>query len=105
MKYFYKKIVNTPLSLILLPCILMLAGSCEEQPTDYRSFLEEKELVYPAAVVRVEPGPGRYRVSLKWKRSPAPSVLNLAYNGLIAGIPAVPTGTRPHSPQYWSTPT
>src|SRR3546814_19709366 len=74
MKYFYKKIVNTPLRLILFPCILMLAGSCEEQSTDYRSFLEEKEIVYTAAVVRVEPGPGRYRALLEWNRSPEHSV-------------------------------
>src|SRR3546814_11987116 len=74
MKDFYKKIIDTPLRRILFPCKLMLPDSCEEQPTNYRSFWEEKEIVYPAAVVRVEPGPGRYRVLLKWKRSPDPSV-------------------------------
>src|SRR3546814_16961027 len=59
---------------MLLTMLHMLAGSCEEQSTDYLYVLEEKEIVDPAAFVRVDPVPGRYLVLLKWKRSPDPSV-------------------------------
>lgn len=54
--------------------LLMIAGACEKQPTDYRSFLNEQEIIYPAAAANIETGPGKNRVLLKWKRNPDPSI-------------------------------
>lgn len=69
MKCIYSKLSNSVLLIVILLC-----GSCEKQPTDYRSFLKDQEVVYPAAASGVETGPGNQRVLLKWARNPDPSI-------------------------------
>lgn len=69
MKRIYKNSGN-----LLLLLIILLAGSCEKQPTDYRSFINGHEKTYPAAVNNVQIFPGNNRLLLKWTPNSDPSV-------------------------------
>ncbi len=48
--------------------------SCSKKPTDYRSFLNGSEIVYPGSVSSISEYPGNGRIQLGWSPSPDPSV-------------------------------
>lgn len=60
-------------SLYLLAGLLSLLA-CSKKPTDYREFLEGKELIYPGAISGARALPGNSRLQLIWHPSPDPSI-------------------------------
>lgn len=61
-------------ALLLLTYIILVANSCSKKPTDYRSFLDGKEVVYPGVVSNIQANPGNQRLLLKWTPNSDPSV-------------------------------
>lgn len=54
--------------------LFVLIMACSKKATDYRSFLDGKELVYPGVVSNPSAFPGKGRIMLEWHPSPDPSV-------------------------------
>ncbi len=56
--------------------LLVVAGfiSCDKSATDFRKFLNGKELVYPGVVNNPHSDPGNLRTELLWNPSPDPSI-------------------------------
>ncbi|RXK85526.1 DUF4998 domain-containing protein [Filimonas effusa] len=60
-----------------LTCFITVAGlllSCNRKADDFRSFLENKELIYPGMVSNVKVLPGKNRLLLQWNPSPDPTI-------------------------------
>ncbi|HVU56248.1 MAG TPA: DUF4998 domain-containing protein, partial [Puia sp.] len=60
-------------SWILLACFIAVWG-CSKKATDYRSFLDNKEIVYPGRIGNPQVLPGNGRLMLVWSPSPDPSI-------------------------------
>src|SRR5882757_2081366 len=58
---------------ITLALIIQVLG-CSRKPTDYRSFLEGGEIVYPGLISNPAVLPGNGRLMITWHPSPDPSV-------------------------------
>ena len=58
--------------LFLLGCTAMLG--CEKYDTDYKNFLDEKEIVYPGRVSSITYKAGNLRTALQWHASPDPNI-------------------------------
>jgi hypothetical protein len=50
------------------------AGGCNKKPTDYRSFLNGQEIIYPGKIINPSVATGNLRLLLTWNPSPDPSV-------------------------------
>jgi Domain of unknown function len=53
---------------------LLIMFSCQKKPTDYRSFLNGEERIYPGIVANAKALPGNGRLMLTWSPNPDPSV-------------------------------
>jgi len=67
MKNYYRN------SWILLACFITIWG-CSKKPTDYRSFLNNSEIVYPGKIGIPQTFPGNGRLMLTWHPSSDPSI-------------------------------
>jgi len=67
MKNYYKYIY------LAIACFAAVWG-CSKKPTDFRSFLEGQEIVYPGVVSNPAVLPGNGRLMLTWLPSPDPSI-------------------------------
>jgi hypothetical protein len=71
--------------------------SCSKKATDYRSFLDGHETIYPGTVSNVQVSPGDGRLQISWQASPDPSITGYTVfwnNGLDSiSLPAVKTDT------------
>src|SRR5216684_1504254 len=67
MKNYYRN------SWILLACFITVWG-CSKKPTDYRSFLNNSEIVYPGKIAIPQAFPGNGRLMLTWHPSSDPSI-------------------------------
>ncbi|GAA3952071.1 DUF4998 domain-containing protein [Chitinophaga oryziterrae] len=47
---------------------------CSKKATDYRSFLNGGEIIYPGTVSNIKVSPGNGRIQIRWQPSPDPSV-------------------------------
>ena len=67
---------------MLLACFLSMWG-CSKKPTDYRSFLNNTEIVYPGRVSNPQILPGNGRLMIIWRPSPDPSITRyvVTWNG------------------------
>ncbi|MGF7232818.1 DUF4998 domain-containing protein [Arachidicoccus sp.] len=54
--------------------LLVATFACTRKATDFRSFLDGKEITYPGAIQNVSVLPGNNRLMLEWHPSPDPSV-------------------------------
>lgn len=56
---------------------MLVAGaiSCVKRDTEFKNFLNGKELVYPGVVNHPHSSPGNLRVRLQWNPSPDPSIV------------------------------
>jgi len=61
-------------SWILLACFIVVWG-CSKKATDYRSFLNNHEIVYPGKIGNPQVRPGNGRLMLTWIPSPDPSIV------------------------------
>jgi hypothetical protein len=61
------------INIIPVLAILIIAG-CSKNMTDYRDFLDNKEIVYPGVVSKLKVDPGNYRALLTWSPSPDPAI-------------------------------
>jgi hypothetical protein len=68
--------------LLLLSCFFIFWG-CSKKPTDYRSFLGNKEIIYPGRISNPTALPGDGRLMLTWTPSPDPSIAKyvVTWNG------------------------
>jgi hypothetical protein len=73
-QYFKKLQMKRYLNIFLSSIILMTIAGCGKEMTEYREFLDKKELVYPGVVSKFKASPGNGRVLLTWNPSPDPSV-------------------------------
>ncbi|MDB5123203.1 MAG: hypothetical protein JWP94_1332 [Mucilaginibacter sp.] len=57
--------------------LMLIAGfiSCVKRDTEFKKFLNGKELVYPGVVNNPHSNPGNLRVQLQWNPSPDPSIV------------------------------
>jgi hypothetical protein len=57
--------------------LMLVAGliSCVKRDTEFKKFLNGKELVYPGVVNNPHSNPGNLRVQLQWNPSPDPSIV------------------------------
>lgn len=60
-------------SWVALVFLVQILG-CSKKPTDYRSFLEGKELVYPGVIGNPQVFPGNGRLMLTWNPNSDPSI-------------------------------
>ncbi|BAV07941.1 protein of unknown function [Filimonas lacunae] len=60
--------------MITIAAGLFLTAACSKKATDYRSFLNGEELIYPGAVTNVTVMPGNGRLMLAWTPSPDPGI-------------------------------
>ena len=71
--------------------------SCSKKATDFRSFLDGHETIYPGTVSNVQVSPGNGRLQISWQASPDPSITGYKVfwnNGLDSvSLPAVKTDT------------
>lgn len=60
-----------------LLCILLVAGiaGCSKKNEDYKSFVENGEIVYPGIISKTGFMPGKLRATLTWSPSPDPNVV------------------------------
>jgi hypothetical protein len=58
---------------VLLICLLT-GLSCSKKATDYRSYLNNEERIYPGTITSAAALPGNGRLMLTWRPSPDPSV-------------------------------
>ncbi|HWK03415.1 MAG TPA: DUF4998 domain-containing protein [Puia sp.] len=65
---------NFNIKITLLISALAVWTGCSKKYTDYKSFLNGQESVYPAAVTNVSIYPGNYRLKLQWNASSDPSI-------------------------------
>jgi len=67
---------------MLLACFIILWG-CSKKATDYRSFLDNKEIIYPGRISNPQVLPGNGRLMLTWTPSPDPSIAKyvVTWNG------------------------
>lgn len=79
--------------------LLITAGvACSKKATDYRAFLDGKEITYPGTVTNVSALPGKLRLELQWHPSPDPSVTKyVVYWNNYADSLIVPAAS--HNPQ------
>ncbi len=68
--------------LLLLAGFIILWG-CSKKATDYRSFLDHKEIIYPGRISNPKVLPGNGRLMLTWTPSPDPSIAKyvVTWNG------------------------
>jgi len=59
--------------LFILAGLICMMG-CSKKATDYRSFLNGGEIVYPGTVSNIKVSPGNGRIQIRWQPSPDPSV-------------------------------
>src|SRR6185503_17845948 len=64
------------ISLTLLLIVLLFC--CKKSDTEFRDFLQDKEIVYPGVPVSITYRPGNQRLMLLWKPSPDPSITKYA---------------------------
>lgn len=78
------------LSLFFLAICLI---SCSKKATDYRSFLDGHETIYPGTISGIQLSPGNGRLQISWQPSPDPSITKYTVfwnNGMDSvSIPAV----------------
>lgn len=57
--------------------VLLVAGlaACESLDTDFESFLDDREIVYPGVPLNVFHRPGNQRLALNWQPSPDQSIV------------------------------
>lgn len=67
MKSYYKKAC-------ILFAFVAVVYACTRKPTDFRSFLDGKEVIYPGTIGKVAVLPGNYRLMITWHPNPDPSV-------------------------------
>jgi hypothetical protein len=65
------KIISRMVSAFLLICTIIC---CNKKADDFKSFLNGKEIIYPAKVSNINARPGNLRVALYWNPSPDPSI-------------------------------
>lgn len=66
------------LSILLLSGILIVMSACKKMDTEFRDFLEGKEIVYPGKPLGINSRSGNNRVLLYWNPSPDPSITRYA---------------------------
>lgn len=59
--------------LFILAGLICMMG-CSKKATDYRSFLNGGEIIYPGTVSNIKVSPGNGRIQIRWQPSPDPSV-------------------------------
>jgi hypothetical protein len=59
--------------LFILAGLICMMG-CSKKATDYRSFLNGGEIVYPGTVSNIKVSPGNGRLQIRWQPSPDPGV-------------------------------
>jgi len=59
---------------IILYSLALLSCGCSRKATDYRSYLDGKEIIYPGAIAGATALPGNQRLELQWHPSADPSV-------------------------------
>ena len=104
---------NIPSFKILTLGCMLVALSCSRKATDFKDFLDDKELVFPGKVTNVTVLPGKQRLMLKWPPSPDPSITkylvywnnkmdSLVVNATSVGMGAGPDddGPRPADPRH-----
>ena len=69
------KLIYKNLGYILLSSIIFSTNSCTKKPTDYRSFLNGQEKVYPGVVSNIVVNPGDNRLLLTWVPNSDPNVM------------------------------
>jgi len=67
--------MKTRLKIFSIFFLVIYTISCSRKATDYKSFLNGKERVYPGSVTNVNVLPGKNRVMLTWNPSPDPSII------------------------------
>lgn len=81
--------------LLFVLCIVIFG--CSKKATDYRSFLDGHETIYPGTVADIRVAPGNGRLQLSWQPSPDPSITKYRVfwnNGMDSiSLPAVKTDT------------
>jgi hypothetical protein len=81
--------------------VLLVIGfaifGCKKYDTDYKKFLDHKEVIYPGLATGVGYHPGNLRVLLVWHPSPDPSIKNyvVSWNN---GLDSVIVNATSHSP-------
>lgn len=68
MKNYHKR----PIVWVL--CALLIGVACSRKPTDYQSFLNGTEIIYPGVLSNPLVLPGNGRLMLTWHPSPDPSI-------------------------------
>ena len=81
------------ISLALLLTVVLFC--CKKSDTEFRDFLQGKEIIYPGVPVGVSYRPGNKRIMLLWKPSPDPSITKYVvyWNNKIDSIVVPSTGT------------
>lgn len=70
------RLTHTCLKYLVVVSALISINACEKKATDYRSFLNGQEKVYPGVVADVQVNPGDNRILLTWKPNTDPNVTN-----------------------------
>jgi hypothetical protein len=58
---------------LILATLICLVG-CSKKATDYRSFQNGEEIIYPGTVSNIKVSPGNGRLQISWQPSPDPSI-------------------------------
>jgi hypothetical protein len=61
-------------SVLLLLLISIGLSNCKKLDTDFKSFLNGKELIYPGVVAKLNSAPGNLRTAILWNPSSDPSI-------------------------------
>jgi hypothetical protein len=59
--------------LFIIAVLICIVG-CSKKATDYRSFLNGGEVIYPGTVSNIKISPGNGRLQISWQPSPDPSI-------------------------------
>lgn len=65
------KIISGILIIFLLACSMI---GCDKNADDFKSFLDNKEIIYPAKVSKINTRTGNLKVSFSWNPSPDPAI-------------------------------
>lgn len=91
------KIISGILIIFLL--VYSMVG-CNKKADDFKSFLDGREIIYPAKISNITARPGNLRVALYWNPSPDPSITkyiiywnNKADSLIVSAISHVSTDT------------
>src|SRR5688500_14562311 len=60
-----------------VPCLILLSivlFGCGKEDTEFKSFLNDKEIVYPGRMGKILAHPGNKRIGLAWNPSSDPSI-------------------------------